>query len=400
MNSQNVAEARNPGILKSRNAFIVRVRTDERGMSFVFVGMGFMAFLATTLLAVDVGMFMTARSQAQNAADAGALAGAVAMVFDSYTNRSEKGPIVQNAIVAAMSNDVMAKDVSVGPEDVTFPVDENGEPNRVKVIVHRTGGRGNPLATLMGGYFGTPTASITAQATAEAAPANAATCVKPWAIPDKWEEKIDPPWDVDDTFDMYEKNGKTKLAKSDYYKKNEPGYTGFRPDVDGPDYGRRMVLKAGNPNQAISSSHFYPIALPPNTGASWYEENIPGCWPGKMEIGDMVDVEPGNMTGPTVSGTQRLIDKDLTAKWDPGAKKVISKFHPSPRVVVIPVFNPEVYEESRQHGRQDIEVANLVAFFIEELQGNDVVGYMVPATGLLKGTPVPSAYLRAIRLVQ
>ena len=53
------------------------VRRDERGMAFVYVGLGFMGFLAATTLAIDVGMFMTARSQAQNSADAGALAGAI-----------------------------------------------------------------------------------------------------------------------------------------------------------------------------------------------------------------------------------------------------------------------------------------------------------------------------------
>lgn len=400
MNFQNSTNSRNPQIPKSPNSPFARLRRDERGMSFVFVGMGFMAFLATTMLAIDVGMFMTARSQAQNAADAGALAGAVAMVFDSYTDRSEKGPIVQNAIVAAKSNDVIAADVSVNPPDVTFPLDPNGESNRVRVDVHRTRGRGNPLSTLMGGYFGRPTASITAFAVAEAAPANAATCVKPWAIPDKWDERQDPPWDENDTFDVYEKNGKTKVANPDIYVKQDPGYTGFRSDPTGPDYGRRMVLKPANPNEAISASHFYPIALPPNTGSAWYEENIPGCWPGTMKIGDVIPVEPGNKMGPTVSGTQRLIDRDPPARWDAGARKVISTYHPSPRIVVIPVFNPDVYEESRQHGRQDLEVTNLVAFFIDELQGNDVVGWMVPATGLLKGDPVPSAYLRAIRLVQ
>jgi len=42
-------------------------------MTLLFVGMGFMTLLAATTLAIDVGMFMTARSQAQNAADAGAL---------------------------------------------------------------------------------------------------------------------------------------------------------------------------------------------------------------------------------------------------------------------------------------------------------------------------------------
>ena len=64
------------------------LRRDERGMSFVFIGLGFMAFVAASTLAIDVGMFMTARSQAQTAADAGALAGATALVFDDFDDRS------------------------------------------------------------------------------------------------------------------------------------------------------------------------------------------------------------------------------------------------------------------------------------------------------------------------
>jgi len=38
---------------------------DETGMSMVFVSVGFMAFFAATTLAIDVGLFMTARTQAQ-----------------------------------------------------------------------------------------------------------------------------------------------------------------------------------------------------------------------------------------------------------------------------------------------------------------------------------------------
>jgi uncharacterized iron-regulated membrane protein len=75
-------------------------------MSFVFVGVGFMAFLAATTLAIDVGMFMTARAQAQTSADSGALAGALALYYDDYANRSANGPAVQNALSAARSNNV------------------------------------------------------------------------------------------------------------------------------------------------------------------------------------------------------------------------------------------------------------------------------------------------------
>lgn len=376
---------------------------DERGMMFVFVGLGLLAFVAASMLAIDVGMLMTARSQAQNSADAGALAGAVALVFDDYLDRSSDGPAVQSAVMAAAANQVMREAVSVTPGDVEFLNDPTGEPSRVRVTVFRRADRGNPVSTLVARYFGIATADIAATATAEASPANAATCVKPWAVPDKWDERQTPAWDEDDTFDLYD-NKKKPLANPDVYvPADQGGYTGFDSNPTGPDHGRQILLKAGNPNQAISSSHFYPIALPPDSGAAWYEENIPGCYTGIMEIGQDIPVEPGNMTGPTVSGTQALIDKDPTAFWDVANQRVVSSFNPSPRIVVIPVFDPYVYEESRQHGRQDIEVANLVGFFIENLQGSEVLGRIVPMTGLIRADlgPVPGgAFLKAIRLVQ
>ena len=170
-------------------------------MSLVFVGVGFMAFLAATTLAIDVGMFATARSQAQNSADAGALAGAVALYFDDYDDRSTSGPAKQNAMVAARENQVIGAQVSVTPPDVTFPLGPTGLNNRVKVRVFRNDERGNPVGTLMGRFFGVTDVDIQAEATAEASPANAMTCVKPFTIPDKWIEKQTPPWDADDTFE-------------------------------------------------------------------------------------------------------------------------------------------------------------------------------------------------------
>src|SRR5260221_262404 len=165
---------------------------DERGMSFVFVGVSFMAFMAATTLAVDVGMFMTAKSQAQNAADAGALAGAVALYYNDFNDRSSTGPAVESAISAARSNPMMGAPPSVLPADVTFPNDPAGKPTRVAVQVFRTGARGNAIPTLIGPLFGVPTVDIGASATAEASQANAETCVKPFTIPDKWIEKQDP----------------------------------------------------------------------------------------------------------------------------------------------------------------------------------------------------------------
>src|SRR3954453_14593331 len=105
---------------------------DERGMSLVFVCVGFMAMLSATTLAIDVGMFMAARSQAQNAADAGAHAGAVALGFNSFTNRTPSGPVVMSAINAATSNKVMGAPVKLTSDDVTFPLDPAGSADRVQ----------------------------------------------------------------------------------------------------------------------------------------------------------------------------------------------------------------------------------------------------------------------------
>src|SRR5881296_3142011 len=98
-----------------RFARLRRLAHDDDGFSLVFVGLGFMAFLGASMLAIDVGMLMTARNQAQNSADAGALAGATALVFNNWDDRSATGPAVTNAIGTAQANPVMGAQVSVTP---------------------------------------------------------------------------------------------------------------------------------------------------------------------------------------------------------------------------------------------------------------------------------------------
>src|SRR6476646_9125945 len=141
-------------------ARLTKLRTDESGMSFVFVGMGFLAFMAATTLTIDVGMFMTARSQAQNSADAGALSGAVALHFNNFNDRTSSGPAVQSALSAARANAVMRGTVSVLPADVTFPLGPTGLNNRVRVQVYRTAARANAVPTLIGSLFGVQTVDI------------------------------------------------------------------------------------------------------------------------------------------------------------------------------------------------------------------------------------------------
>src|SRR5688572_30388000 len=131
-----------------------RLTQDESGMSYVFVGFGFMAFVSVSMLAIDVGMLMTARSQAQNSADAGALAGATALYYNSWTDRTETGPAVQNALTASRANKVMGGDINITAPDVEFLPGPAGLNNQVKVTVYRNAARGNPVSTLIAQYFG------------------------------------------------------------------------------------------------------------------------------------------------------------------------------------------------------------------------------------------------------
>jgi len=380
-------------------AFRTRLHRDERGMSLVFVGAGFMAFMAATTIAIDVGMFMTARSQAQNAADAGALAGAIALAFDDPANQSASGPAVQNAITAAQLNDVINKEVSVDPSDVTFPVGPNGEP-RVSVNVFRTTARGNPVATLIGQAFGVLDVDISAMATAEASQANAMTCVKPFTIPDKWIEMQTPPWDEDDTFDVVDNQGRPLANPDVYIPATEADYTGYSSH---DDRGRRLMIRAGTGNN-IMPSFYYSYSMGDVTGSDEYGWNIENCNTTIMGYGDRLLMEPGNMVGKTVEGIDNLIAKDPNAYYDTFNKKVITTMNPSPRVAIIPVYDPVYYDTGKQEGRNaDLKVANYIGFFIDERAGNNVYGYITPVSGLYSGNagPAPaSAFPIVIRLVE
>lgn len=369
---------------------------DERGISTMLVGFGFIGFIAASTLAVDVGMNVAARSMAQNSADAGALAGATALAFNSYTDRSATGPAVQSAINAALANKVMHGDVTVTPADVTFPV-FNGRSDRVRVYVSRT------VPTLIAGLFGTETMQIKAAAVAEAAPANAMTCVKPFIIPDRWRE-ADGRWpEMYDEFESLDNRGQP-LPNPDVYIGSGPNYTGYNNVAN---IGQRLVLRSNNGHK-VQPSFYFSLAIGGNTGgnsgADAYRWNIENCNTTIMHIGEIAIQEPGNMDGPTVQGAEALIAKDPTAYWDTGRNMVMGSraTGQSPRVFPIPLYDPIFYETGKQNGRYaDFKVANWIGFFLESTAGNEIYGRIIPIAGIADSNyPMnDNAFPKAIRLV-
>jgi Flp pilus assembly protein TadG len=380
-----------------------RLRDDESGMSYVFIGMGLMAFLSASMLAIDVGMLMTSRNQAQNSADAGALAGATALAFDDFNNRAASGPAVTNAVAAALENTVMGAAVSVGPNDVQFPTNPDGSSNRVQVTVYRTVERGNPVSTLVAQFFKMETADIAATATAEASPANAMTCVKPFTIPDKWIEKQTAPWDGLDTYDAFD-NKSQPLANPDIYiPAGQPGYTGYNQEAN---RGQLLEIRAATSNN-ITVSFYFSLAIGgmAGTGGEDYRWNIANCNTTIMRFGEKLIQEPGAMAGPTIQGADELIARDPGAYWDASTKTVKgSAFGHSPRTFPIPLYDPPFYDEGKRNGRDaDLKVANWIGFFLESTQGNGLWGRIIPIAGIIdqNAGPAPAgAFPMAIRLVK
>ncbi len=367
----------------------------ERGAVLVHVAIVLLGLLALTSFVVDYGVMWAARRQAQNSADAAAMAGAISLAFVDF---SDQDLARQSALTVAGVNRVWASAPDVTPGDVTFPLCPPGSPGagtnsciRVDVFRNQRGG-GNPLPTFFAGLVGITEQGVRATATAEALFGDSTDCVKPFAIPDKWLEQRNDSgpagWSETDTFERYNRDG-TLMSPADFYS----AATGFTPQSVGPgggDYGRYITLKSGNPNAAIAPGWYHPVVInqAEGPGGANYRENIATCDPTVIGPGTLLDVEPGNMIGPTRQGMNDLIALDPTATWDPdlngsgrggvsGGCMASGACAISPRLVAIPVFDPDAYDAGRASGRVTISVVKVLGFFIDRMNGNEVAGYIM-----------------------
>jgi len=367
----------------------------ERGAVIVHVAIALLGLMAMSTFVIDYGVMWAARRQAQNAADAGALAGAISMAFVDFNNLAMAR---QSALDVARLNGVFGEVPDITAADVTFPECPPGSPGagtdsciRVDVFRNQRAG-GNPLPTFFAKLVGIDQQGVRATATAEALFGNSTDCVKPFAIPDKWQELRNNQgplgWDESDSFERYDQPSGAVLDPADVYVPG-PNGTGYSPDsvtLGGGDYGREITLKAGRPNEAIAPGWFFPIRLGESTGGDDYRYNIANCNTTVIGPGSIVQNEPGNMIGPTKQGMNDLINLDPEADWDPslnGGRGGISggcmgsgDCRRSPRLVAIPVFDPDNYDAGRASGLNELVITKVLGFFIDRIRGNEVVGYI------------------------
>lgn len=369
----------------------------------VHVGIMLIALMAFTALVYDYGVLWVSRRQAQNAADSAALAAAISL---SFVNNADQALARNSAIAAAQQNQIWGAPPDITAADVTFPACPAGAPGVggtcVQANVFRTSyqrGGGNPLPTYFANVFGVGQQGVRATATAQLlAGSGTSECVKPWAIPDKWLENQTPAWDPTDSFSRYIQNGRNAgqlVANPDVYTAPTTNSTGTGFTLTN-DYGRQITLKSGNPAQSIAPGWFFPVVIdgsqPP--GGARYRAAIEGCATVPINPGTVLQTEPGNMIGPTQQGVNALIAQDPSASWSTAANggrgapvggcMAAGTCGRSPRVVAIPVFNVDTYDLGRASGRIDITVTQVLGFWIQGMQGNNVIGYLMnyPTTAI------------------
>lgn len=408
---------------------LLHLEESERGAILVHVAVALLVLAAFATFTFDFGSFWVSRRQAQNSADAAAMAGAIAIAYDNADDSADSFA-KDAAFAVSQTNKVWGEQPVVNPAtDITFPVCPDGSSPCVRVDVYRDVAHGNPVPMFFGRMVGMTTQGVRATATAEAMNGNATDCLKPWALIDRWVEHYPAvgPWTVNSNFDKYKNNGDLdpKITNPDVYTAPTDTSTGsgFAP-LDASrkftaDYGMQLTMKTGGAN-LFNAGSFQALDLKCPGGAC-YEDAIKHCVGISEIIGNVVTLETGNITGKTKQGTYSdagadpsLCKQDPDAYWDPSMNDGHggvngSKFGVSPRLVAIPLISPDDLALAKNGKATGVPILNIMGMFIEcppvVNPGPDtVIGRLAlaPGTKVAGGGTVgtQSSFLKVIALVR
>jgi hypothetical protein len=388
----------------------------ERGAILIQVSLWLAGLVVISALALDYGMLLIARNQIQNSADGAALAAATALAFDQW-ERSSDAPAGDAALSVAALNKVASEAPNVTADDVTFPLCPDSfaygpsvPPNLacVRVDAYRSVSRGNPLQNFFAQFFGFATASVGASATAQARAANATRCLKPMAVPDRWQE-FHPGggWVSTSTFSKYDA-ALVLLDPADFYWPPDPFASG--PGFTMADVGTQVVLQHGAVGGEPQAWRYLPVQIPGSVSGN-YQTTLEDCADSLVTIGDRLPLEAGSFETATADGMQTLISRDPGATWngllnrveDSCADSAPSCGAISPRVIALALYDPDDMADQNRFGATDVLVRNIVGFFIESADATTVTGRLTRFPGLIdEASDVPidaSSFLRKIILV-
>jgi len=282
----------------------MRPRDGERGNVLVMVALVLFVLIGFAVLTIDVGVGSSARTQAQRAADAGALAGA----FTFVTNPNLTGQALTDAVTNSAKNTAAQNTIlgtAVPTSEVTVAVDTANR--RVTVTLSHS------TPTFFAGIFGQSTMTIGATGVAEASfSATGDKCVSPWFVPNT---VLATDSNICDTTDK--KGNVTPGACTDGQLLVDPTTkveTQYAINWITANPSRQFGIKPNNPGNAIAPGDFMAIQLPDSNGGNDYRTNIASCPASAVVCANSYTAQTGNDIGNTKKGVcQRITyDQDQT----------------------------------------------------------------------------------------
>jgi Flp pilus assembly protein TadG len=365
-------------------------------MTVAMVALCIVVLFLMGALAVDLGVLFTARTSAQHAADAAALAGAYSFLSSANPQPSSAESA---AVATAAANTILGTPVTISAANISVDT----ALRRVTVTVPRTAAGGNAIGTFFARVSNNNSADIVAKASAEAGlQGSASRCVKPVFIPNTIlsDKSLDP------------NNAAGACNAGEVLFDRSGNVTAFAQGK----IGSQQTIRPVKPQRALAPSQFYSLDF--GSGGSTYRCAWGQCLnycSGVSEIacGQRYPVETGNMTGPTNQGVRNLIGNPPDLWISVGHYNVDGvEMDSSKSLVVAPVWqNCDPPPIDPGTSGQTVAVVGFFEMFVDDVSGGgDVTAHIV---GPIKcpnnggggggaGTPAPSTGPMAtpVRLIQ
>jgi hypothetical protein len=365
----------------------------------VHVAVAMTGLLAFSALSIDLGTLWVARGQAQNAADAGAHAGVVSLAFvnpsDADAARAAAQALVREHSVWGEPVQPSSVQVQVGACPEGAPA---GPGECVRAAVELGGASGSPLPVYFSRIFGASATTVRASASGKVMVGNATTCLRPWAIPDRWLEADGSPWTPEDRYQAYVPGTSNPLPG--------PRDTYVAPGFDLGAVGMRLALeRADIDHGGVAGDAFYMLDMPgaETDDEQRYEQNIERCNGMAVAVGDTMPLVQAHVSS-TETGVHQLIAQDPGAYWDGSAVRN-SQFAVSPRVVAVALYDPDAMaaQPTLSVGSPAV-IRNIVGFFVTDFVDNRLRGVIMPTSGAFSSArpalPSEAAFLRNVALVR
>ena len=383
-----------------------RLPRDERGVALVLMVLFMALILGMAALTIDYGMVKSEKAEAQRAVDAASLAGASSLIvanpaFDKYQGA------IDTASKYALLHSVGVQPIVAG--EVTIVPDLAAK--TVQVSWARMG-----VHTWFANSFGVNTVGLTATATARVDLSSTASCVKPVAVPDMWDNRahIVKGKETEDlnrnkALDYNDKNGNNVWNEGeteqwtfdpglgDAYDQSGTGYGTTYRDAVGTgaqhktqDYGRQILLMSLSPKDGAVSSFYYAWGKTKSANsASNLASRITSDECESADLNTDYEALNGANTGPVDDAWNELINRDASASWDDATNTVVGSsggsdwLKSSGRVIIVGLYNPSQYGGCPSCNR--IQLNNLAKVFVDRRPCSGHGSCKEPVTGRFLG---------------